>query len=269
MEMTPIAISALAGLLERRTGQQLNANRRWTIETALKPLLRDLGLETLDGLVIRLNGDDRSPLADKIVDAMLNHETFFFRDLAAFDHFATEGLGLIHAARAERRRLRVWSAGCSTGQEAYSLSMAIAQQTRFQGWDLGIFATDVSGEAIARARSGLFTQFEVQRGLPITTLMRQFDPDGEQWRVKANVRAPITFLQHNLLSPPPPGRFDAILCRNVLLYFSLERRKAVLARLREAIAPDGVLMLGAGETVLGLGDCFTADPQVRGVYRPA
>lgn len=268
MEMTPIAVSALAALLERRTGQQLVATRRWTIETALKPLLRDLGLESLDGLVIRLNGDDRSPLADKIVDAMLNNETFFFRDMAAFSHFTEDGLGLVHAARADRRRLRVWSAGCSTGQEAYSLSLAIAKQSRFAGWDVGIFATDVSADAIARARNGVFSHFEVQRGLPIGTLMSEFTPDGEQWRIKPSLRGPITFLQHNLLSPPPPGRFDAILCRNVLLYFSAERRRAVLSRLRQAIAPDGVLMLGAGETVLGITDEFTPDGNVRGLYRP-
>ena len=268
MEMTPLAVSALSALLERRTGQQLVATRRWTIETALKPLLRQLGLESLDGLVIRLEGNDRSPLADQIIDAMLNNETFFFRDLAAFQHFTGEGMGLIHQSRAEKRRLRIWSAGCSTGQEAYSLSLAIAQQPRFAGWDLGIFATDVSADAIARARDGVFSQFEVQRGLPITTLMSQFVQDGEQWRIKPHLRAPITFLQHNLLSPPPPGRFDAILCRNVLLYFSAERRRDVLSRLRQAIAPDGFLMLGAGETVLGVTEEFTPDAKVRGLYRP-
>ncbi len=268
MEMTPIAVSALAGLLERRTGQRLAPTRRWTIETALKPLLRDLGVETLDGLCVRLNGQDRTPLADRTVDAMLNNETSFFRDMAAFQHFAQDGLGLVHAARIERRRLRVWSAGCSTGQEAYSLSLAIAQQARFAGWDLGIFATDVSGDAIARARNGLFSHFEVQRGLPISTLMRYFTQESEQWRISPALRAPITFLQHNLLSPPPPGRFDAILCRNVLLYFSDERRREVLARLRQAIAPDGVLMLGAGETVLGVTEDFTADPAIKGLYRP-
>ncbi|WP_174273471.1 CheR family methyltransferase [Sphingomonas bacterium] len=268
MEMTPIAVSALAGLLERRTGQQLVAGRRWRIETILKPLLRDLGFETIEALVIRLRGDEASPLADKIVDALLNNETFFFRDLSCFHHFTSEGLGLLHAARLGQRRLRIWSAGCSTGQEAYSLSLAIGAQPRFAGWDIGIFATDLSAEAIGRAREGLFNQFEVQRGLPITDLMRHFVQEGEAWRIKPGVRAPITFLQHNLLSPPPPGRFDAILCRNVMLYFSPQRQRMVFSRLREAIAKDGLLMLGAGETILGQTDDFASDRELKGLYRP-
>ena len=125
----------------------------------------------------------------------------------------------------------------------------------------------MSPQAIAQARNGSYSQFEVQRGLPIGDLIARFEQEGEDWRIKPMLKARTNFMVHNLLEPPPPGRFDVILCRNVLLYFSAERRRAVLDRLASAIAPDGMLVLGAGETVLGQTDAFTPDPQLRGIYR--
>lgn len=269
MDMTPLAASAFARLFESATGQQLAAGRRWRIETALGPVLRAQGVETLDGLAMRLGRDARSPLAREVVEALLNHETSFYRDPAAFRLLVTDGLAAV-AARRPERRLRLWSAGCATGQEAYSLALAAGRAgSPVAGWDVSILGTDFSHAAVEQAERGIYSHFEIQRGLPIGEMMANFEPEGEAWRARAELRARVTFRQHNLLDPPPPGRFDVILCRNVLLYFAPERRRAVLDGLAGAIAPDGLLMLGAGETVLGQTDAFVADPVLKGLYRPA
>jgi chemotaxis protein methyltransferase CheR len=186
-----------------------------------------------------------------------------------FRGLARDALPRLAAARTRDRRLRIWSAGCSTGQEAYSLAMMFdAQRPQWQDWDVEILGTDVSPQAIAQARSGLYSQFEAQRGLPIAELIANFDADNEAWRLKSKLRDRVRFATHNLFDPPPAGRFDLVLCRNVLLYFVAERRAKVFERLASAIAPDGLLMLGAGETVLHLTDRFEPDPETKGLYRP-
>lgn len=269
MELTAMAAGAFAGLLERVTGQQLVPGRRWRIETALGPVMRANGIPSLDGLASLIRADGDSSLGEEVVEALLNHETFFYRDINAFRAFAEQGLAAIAAARKKERRLRIWSAGCSTGQEAYSVALAIAGQgDRWAGWDITILGSDISRHAIERAREGLYSQFEIQRGLPVTEMITHFEAEGESWRARPALRRQVSFLRHNLFDPPPPGRFDVVLCRNVLLYFAPERRRQVLARLAEAIAPDGILMLGAGETVLGQSDAFAADRILRGLYRP-
>jgi len=269
VEATPIAVNVLATLLERATGQQLLPGRHWRIETALGPLLRQHNLSSLTALAGAASMAPDGALAAEVVEALLNHETSFFRDPEPFRLLVGNGLDALRARRAGSRCLTLWSAGCATGQELYSLAMALAADPeRWAGWQLRLTGTDISGGAIAKARDGRFTHFEVQRGLPITDLVRHFDADHEQWRIKPELRQITSFARHNLLDPPPARGFDVILCRNVLLYFAPRRQKAVLERLREAIAPDGLLMLGAGETVLGHGDLFRVDPELRGLYRP-
>lgn len=269
MDMTPLAGRAFAGLLESRTGQQLVAGRHWRLEAALGPIMRRLDIGSLDGLAACIGPGGDTALIDEVVEAMLNHETFFYRDLAAFQAITAEALTAL-AARRPERRLRIWSAGCSTGQEAYSLALMLnAESACWQDWRIDLIATDVSPVAIAQARSGLYSQFEAQRGLPIKTLIANFAREGEAWRLHDTVRARVAFQVHNLLDPPPAGRFDLILCRNVLLYFAAEKRAGLYARLAQAIAPDGLLMLGAGETVLGHTDLFEPDMTVRGFHRLA
>jgi len=268
MEMTPLAVRSLAGLLEQRTGQQLAAGRRWRLETTLGPILKRLDIDSLDHLAGLVSTGANPDLTNEVVEALLNHETSFYRDLAVFRGLAQDALPRLAAARERERRLRIWSAGCSTGQEAYSLAMLLdAQRAQWQGWDVEILGTDISPVAIAQARGGLYSQFEAQRGLPITELIANFDSDREAWRLKPGLRDRVRFATHNLFDPPPAGRFDLVLCRNVLLYFVPERRTQVFERLAEAIAPDGFLMLGAGETVLHLTDRFEPDPAIKGLYR--
>lgn len=270
MEMSPIAVRVFSGLLEERTGQQLLIARRWRIETALKPLMRERDIATLDQLAVILATARDPALNDDVVEALLNHETFFFRDAGAFNLLTDHALRRLAERRHAERRLRIWCAGCSTGQEAYSLAMGFAAEAgRWAGWTIDILGTDISGCVIKRAQEGLYSQFEVQRGLGVHQMLAWFESAGEQWRVKAELRQKVGFQIHNLLeSPPAGGQYDVILCRNVLLYFSEERRRLVFDQLRRAIAPDGILMLGAGETVIGQTEDFVSDSECRGLYRP-
>ena len=266
--MTPLAARSLAGLLEQMTGQQLAKTRRWLIETALQPVMRKYDIASLD-MLAGLASQPGSALREDVVEALLNHETSFYRDLAVFRGIGEEALPALAEIRPSKK-LRIWSAGCSTGQEAYSLAFMFSNQNaRWDDWQIDIIGTDVSPVAVAQARNGVYSQFEVQRGLPIGDLMSRFEQEGEDWRIQAPLKARLNFMAHNLLDPRPGGRFDMILGRNVLLYFSAERRRIVLDRLASAIHSDGMLILGAGETVLGQTDAFVPDPQLRGIYRPA
>jgi chemotaxis protein methyltransferase CheR len=257
----------LAGLLEARTGQQLTMSRRWRIETALSSLLRERGIATLDELITILVMGKEPGLSNQVVEALLNNETYFFRDRSPFDMLERSVLPAI--AQRASRRLRIWSAGCSTGQEVYSLAMMFAEnEAAWRGWTIDILGTDVSGEVVDRARAGIYTQFEVQRGLGIGQTIKWFEESDDGWRVVEGLRRPIRFQVHNILEPPPhPGQFDIVLCRNVLLYLNADKRRAAFDRLASAMAPDGWLMLGAGETVIGQTKRLETDPQARGLYR--
>jgi chemotaxis protein methyltransferase CheR len=269
MSMNDTCGTVLAALLEARTGQHLTMSRRWRIETALQPLLRERGFPTMDALVGALIGNDGGTLADDVVDALLNNETFFYRDRPSFDALLGPGLERIREQKAAERRLSIWCAGCSSGQEAYSLAIAFAEQKeRWEGWKVDILGTDVSRGAIERARSGLYSQFEIQRGLPVIQMMRWFDEyPAQAWRAVPAIRSAVRFHVHSVLEAPPcPGRFDLILCRNVFLYFAADTRRAAFARLAEASRQDGLLMLGAGETVSGQSTDFVPDQNCRGLY---
>lgn len=260
------ALNVLAALLESRTGQQIAANREWRIETALKPLIRENGLETLDELVGEIL---RKPeLADQVVDSLLNGESSFFRDAGVLDTIADA----VDTIRAEglNRRMRIWSAGCSIGQEPLSLAMLFTERDeRTKAVSPEIVATDVSETALGRARSGRYSQFEIQRGLPVRRMMRWFDTVGNDWVAKGELVRQISFRKMNLVADPLPiGRFDVILCRNVLLYLSPALRRVVLDRLAEVARPGALLVLGAGETVIGQTEAFRPSPRFRGLYEP-
>jgi len=272
MEVSPRAALVVARLFEQATGQTLSQDRFWRIGSTLTPFCRARGIARIDDLAVALERATNPGLSLDVIDALLNNETSFFRDSGVFAQISGEILPGLAAVRQRDRRLRIWSAGCSTGQEAYSLAMLFAEQReRWAGWKIEILGSDISRSAIERARDGLYSQFEVQRGLPVRQLLAWFDPVPDNgWRVKAPISAVTSFTRHNLLGPPPAGgRFDLILCRNALLYFSPERRHQMLEGLALAIAPDGALLLGAGETVRGCSTRFTADPVLPMVYRPS
>ena len=268
MEISDSSSRILAGLLEARTGQQLTLNRRWRLETALNHLLRERGIASIDELITILVMGKEPSLAGRVVEALLNNETYFFRDRSPFDTLARSALPALAQRRASVKRLRIWSAGCSTGQEAYSLAMLFAEEPlKWQGWTIDILGTDVSDSVVQRARSGTYTQFEVQRGLGIAQMIKWFEETPNGWRAAEALRKPVRFQVHNLLEPPPhPGGFDIVLCRNVLLYLNAETRERAFERLASAMAPDGWLMLGAGETVIGQTKKLVADKDTRGLY---
>ncbi|MEP9401673.1 protein-glutamate O-methyltransferase CheR [Sphingomonas sp. VNH70] len=263
------ANDAITALLEARTGQQLDPGRNWRIDSALQPLLHDGGFASLDDLVARVVEGNERELADAVVDALLNHETSFFRDGPVLDHVARAAADMIQANPA--RRLRLWSAACSSGQEPLSLAMLFGESPEHFGAMLPeIRASDVSAPVLRRARAGRYTHFEVQRGLPIRRLMQWFDPVEDQWQAKAELRYRILYSQQNLIADlPPAGRFDIILCRNVLMYLAPPMRRRVLDRLACVLRPDGLLVLGAGETVIGHSDALVPSETYRGFYRPA
>jgi len=265
--LSPTSVSVLTALLEARTGQQLASYRSWRIDTALKPLLRERSLDSFDDLVLLLlNGGDHA-IGDEIVDALVNQETSFFREAPVFDMI----MEAVAAAEAEGRRARVWSAGCATGQEPLSLAMLFAERQDETGAaPPEIVASDVSESTIIRARTGHFNQFEIQRGLPIRRALRWFDnTPGGDWVAKPELLRMVQFRRLNLVSPDwSVGKFDVVLCRNVLLYLSPAIKVGVFNRLAASLRPEGVLVLGAGETVIGQTRAFEPSKRFRGFYQP-
>lgn len=264
--VTPLPVQErFADFLEARTGQRVSKARAWRIDAALRPIARQLGLDSLDKLADRLvAGDPR--LATAVTEALLNNESSFFRDMAMFDLLREKVLPALAQQRAGMKRLRLWSAGCSTGQEAYSLAMMIKDDaTRWDGWRIDILGTDVSAGTVTRARRGTYSQFEIQRGLPVRTMLRHFTQIDDEWAINPAIRAAVRFGAHNLLDAAP-GRFDLILCRNVLMYLQPAIRRTVFDRLSLGLETGGALMLGAGETVIGQTDRFVSHPQWRGLY---
>lgn len=269
MQISDSSSRILAGLLEARTGQQLTMSRRWRIETALSALLRERGISTLDELITILVMGKEPALSQMVVEALLNNETYFFRDRSPFDLLARYALPELAQKRDKSKRIRIWSSGCSTGQETYSLAMLFADEPeKWRGWTIDILGTDVSTACVDRARRGIYTQFEVQRGLGINQMIKWFEECPDGWRAVEDVRRPLRFQVHNLLEPPPhPGGFEIVLCRNVLLYLNPEKKALAFERLASAMAEDGWLMLGAGETVIGQTSKLSADSNARGLYR--
>ncbi len=248
----------IADLLATRTGQSLAESRRWRVSTALSGLFREFGISNVDQLVCLLANPGEHKLATRVVEALLNNETYFFRDHVYFSTVANQVLTDLARKRESTKRLSIWSAGCSTGQEALSLAMIFAEQPgRWQGWEIDILGTDVSSKAIAAARTGCYSQFEIQRGISVAQMLNFFSETPQGWQASDRVRSITRFQQQNILDfPPAPGRFDLVLCRNVLLYFDPQTRRAAFDRLASATASDGWLMLGAGETVVGQTDRF-------------
>lgn len=242
----------VADLLAARTGQHLAPNRLWRISSALSGLFRDRGISNVDQLVCLLADAKEKQLATDVVEALLNNETYFFRDRCFFETLADTVLPDLAQKRAATRRLSIWSAGCSTGQEALSLAMLLTEQgARWDGWQIEILGTDISGKAVKTAQDACYSQFEIQRGISVAQMLRFFDETDAGWVPDVKIASMTRFEQQNLLDAPRiPRQFDLVLCRNVLLYFDGHVRSQAFDRLSDAIADDGWLMLGAGETII-------------------
>ncbi|ACL56685.1 CheR family methyltransferase [Methylobacterium nodulans] len=267
--MTETEFEFLRFYLKQRSGLALTPEKRYLIESRLTPVCRRFGIATLTELVGTLRLARESAIGTAVVEAMTTNETFFFRDRAPFDLFRDVLLPQALAARAATRRLRIWCAAASTGQEPYSLAMLLSEAAaRLAGWRIDLIGTDLSTEVLEKARLGLYNQFEVQRGLPVQLMLKHFEQVGEQWRISAALRQMVDFRPLNLLDRfDQLGTFDIVYCRNVLIYFDAPTKADVLGRIAAQLAPDGAVLLGAAETVIGITDALSPDPKHRGLYR--
>ncbi len=262
--------TTFADLVKKTSGLVLSSDKSYLLESRLAQIAKQHGCEDVSKLAAQVRRGASAALTDAITDAMTTNESFFFRDTRPFDQFRDVVLPSLMEKRATTRKLRIWSAAASSGQEAYSLAMVLKELgPKVAGWRFEIVGTDISPTMIARAKSGIFSQFEVQRGLPITHLVKYFDQQGDQWQIKPELRAMVQFRTFNLLdSLTALGQFDIVFCRNVLIYFDRETKGEVLAAIRKQMPADGTLFLGGAETVLGITDHFKAMDGQRGLYVP-
>jgi chemotaxis protein methyltransferase CheR len=268
--VTPFDYEYLRKLLKERSGLDLSADKHYLVESRLVPLARRVCLSGIPELVQRMKSAGADALIADVVEAMTTNETFFFRDKIPFDHMRETILPALTKARANRRTLRIWSAASSTGQEPYSIAMLLREAGQaLAGWRVEIVATDLAQSVLEKSKAGMFSQFEVQRGLPIQMLVKYFTQVGELWQLNADIRGMVQHRQLNLLQDfSHLGMFDVIFCRNVLIYFDQDTKAAIFERLAKQLEPDGMLMLGAAESVVGITDAFKPYPDRRGLYQP-
>jgi chemotaxis protein methyltransferase CheR len=268
--VTPMDYEFLRKLLKERSGLDLSSDKQYLVESRLIPLARRVGLAGIAELAAKMMKGGSDALTAEVVEAMTTNETFFFRDKIPFDHLRETVLPELLQARANRRSLRIWCAASSSGQEPYSIAMCLKEfAAALTGWRIEILATDLSQAVLEKSRAGIFSQFEVQRGLPIQMLVRHFTQIGELWQLNADIRAMVQHRQLNLLQDfSHLGVFDVIFCRNVLIYFDQETKASIFDRLARVLEADGVLALGAAESVVGITDAFKPYPDRRGLYRP-
>lgn len=267
--MTPLDYDFLRRLLKERSGLDLSADKQYLAESRLIPVARKVGVLGISELVAKIKAGSEE-IATLVVEAMTTNETFFFRDKIPFDHLRETIIPTLLQSRASRRTLRIWSAACSTGQEPYSIAMCLKEfGAALSGWRVEIVATDLSQGVLEKSKAGIFSQFEVQRGLPIQMLVKYFRQIGDMWQINADVRAMVQYKQLNLLQDLSHlGIFDVIFCRNVLIYFDQDTKVSIFKRLVQAMPNDGFLALGAAETVVGLTDVFRPVADRRGLYAP-
>jgi chemotaxis protein methyltransferase CheR len=268
--MTPADYDYLRKLLKERSGLMLSADKQYLVESRLLPVAHGAGCDSLADLVGKLRDLRSETLITKVAEAMTTNESFFFRDKLPFEHFRETIMPALLAARNAQRRIRIWCAAASTGQEPYSLAMSLKEMGEsIAGREIEIVATEFSTQVLEKAKSGIFSQFEVQRGLPIQLLIKYFSQIGDTWQVNPDIRAMVQFRPFNLLHEfTHLGPFDLVFCRNVLIYFDQETKTRVLDRIARIVEHDGYLVLGAAETVVGLTDSFKPLPDRRGVYVP-
>jgi chemotaxis protein methyltransferase CheR len=268
--VTPQDYDYLRKLLKERSGLVLSADKQYLVESRLLPIARKAGVNGLGELVGKLKDRGAEPLVVEVVEAMTTNESFFFRDKIPFDHFKDTIMPGLIAARAKDKRIRIWCAAASTGQEPYSLAILVKEMAaKLAGWRIEIIGTDISNEVLEKAKAGVYSQFEVQRGLPIQLLVKYFTQNGDTWQISPEIRAMVQYKMLNLLPDfSHLGRFDVVFCRNVLIYFDQETKVGVLERVARQMEGDGYLVLGAAETVVGLTEAFKPLNDKRGLYAP-
>lgn len=266
MNVTDFEVIAI--ILKERSGLALSKEKAYLLESRLNPVARKWSFSGFDELAQAIRNSNDEALLNDVTEAMTTNESFFFRDQKPFDQFKDMVLPHLLEHRASQRSIRIWSAACSSGQEPYTLAMMLQEQAaKLAGWKIDIVATDLSTEILDKAKEGLYSQFEVQRGLPINLLIKHFSQIGERWQISQSIRDMVTFKQFNLLNDTKSlGQFDVVFCRNVLIYFDPPTKALVLDSIADMLPPDGFLYLGGAETVLGTTKRFQLMPGHRGIY---
>jgi chemotaxis protein methyltransferase CheR len=268
--MTGDDFEYLCRLLKDRSGLILTRDKAYLLESRLLPVARKRNMKSLDELIAGLRQRPDNDIIRVVVEAMTTNESFFFRDIKPFEQFRNFVLPQLLRSRAAKKSIRIWSAACSSGQEPYSLAMILNEEKdKLAGWQFEIVATDLSNEILEKAQAGTYSQFEVQRGLPIQLLVKYFKQNGERWQIDPALRGAIKFRPLNLLDDfTTLGQFDVVFCRNVLIYFDQPTKTLVLERMARLLPHDGYLYLGGAETVIGVTDKFQSLTEQRGIYCP-
>ena len=268
--MNPSDFKLLADLLKSQSGLVVTEDKTYLLDSRLTPVARKHGMKDIPALCAAIRGNPKSPIAADIVEAMTTNESFFFRDITPFDKFKQVVLPHVKTARSTKRKVRIWSAACSSGQEPYSLAIILKEAAaEWAGWSFEIIATDLSDEMVHKAKDGVYSQFEVQRGLPVQLMLKYFNQEGDKWRISPELKSMVRFQRFNLLDPYTSlGRFDIVFCRNVLIYFDQPTKAKVLDAIAKIMEPDGFLFLGGAETTIGLTESFRPVPNERGLYAP-
>lgn len=268
--MNPEDFEFISTLIKSRSGLVLTPDKSYLLESRLMPIARKHGHKGLDELIRAARATKDEALIVEVVEAMTTNESFFFRDIKPFDLLRDHVLPPLMKARAQQKHMKIWCAAASSGQEPYSIAIVLKELAAAQGWRFDIVGTDISHDILDKATSGKYTQFEVQRGMPIQLLLKYFDKKDENWVVKPEIRKMVQYKYFNLLDKLGSlGGFDIVFCRNVLIYFDAETKGKVLEEIAKLMPPDGMLFLGGAETVLGVTDLFKPVPGQRGVYSRA
>lgn len=267
--MTPSDFQFIQNFIKEASGIVLSEGKEYLLDSRLMPVARAQGLDSISALVTVLKNPENLEIRNTAIEAMTTNESFFFRDKTPFVHFEEAMVPAFLESRAAQKRLRIWCAAASSGQEPYSLAMSIKEMPeKLATWNIEIIGTDLSKQILEKAKAGLYSQFEVQRGLPIQLLVKYFKQVGEMWQIDAALRGMVKYRPFNLLENfASLGQFDIVYCRNVLIYFDEATKRDVLERIAERLAPDGYLVLGAAETVIGITDVFTSCRDRRGLYQ--
>lgn len=267
--MLPNEFNALRDMLKKTSGLVLTDDKQYLIESRLAPVAKKLKFPTMEALVSEWRRTQDKTIQNHIVEAMTINESFFFRDKTPFDNFENVILPSLQESKKTQKHIRIWSAAASTGQEAYSLAMIMKEHAAdLDGWRIEIIGTDLSSEALEKAKSGLYSQFEVQRGMPVKYLVKNFKQVGSMWQIDSNMRSKVQFRQFNLMNSfSILGRFDVIFCRNVLIYFDKDTKKDILQRMEKQTTSECFLTLGASETLVGLNEGFKPVAGTRSLYK--
>lgn len=258
----------LCGIVKSRSGLTLSPDKAYLLENRLMAVSRKWGMSDIDGLASAVRGGPNEELLREITEAMTTNETLFFRDQTPFEQLEKVVLPRLLESRKDKRRIRIWSAACSSGQEPYSIAMILkGMGSILDDWRIDIYATDISRAMLDKARAGLYTQFEVQRGLPIAMLMKYFQQAGDKWEIDPSIRSMVEYQEFNLLNEPTgKGQFDVVFCRNVLIYLDPPTKGRVLENVWKQMPADGILYMGGAETVMGVTEKFQPVSEHRGMY---